>query len=205
MTTTRESMSLMDAIESRWSVRSYAPVPVERAAVRALLAAAIRAPTAMHEEPWQFLVVQDPALLKNLSERAKETFAAEAVRLHRHDGAFDIISQPGFNVFYDAGTLIVICARSSGKFETADCWLAAENLMLCAHAMGLGTCVIGFAVAALNLPEVKQELGIPAGSTAVAPIIVGVPRDAPHRVVRKAPQVVAWHQKPVLAGLEMPD
>lgn len=57
----------------------------------------------------------------------------------------------------------------------ADCWLAAENLLLAAYAQGLGTCVIGFAVSALNTPEWKAELKIPAEMTAVAPMIVGVP------------------------------
>ncbi len=192
MTTSFDSMTVKDAIRTRCSVRAYAPVTVERAAVHALLEAAVRAPTAMHEEPWQFLVIQDRGLLKSLSDRAKETLAAEAGRLHHHGGAFDIVSQPGFNVFYDAGTLIVVCARASGRFEVADCWLAAENLMLAAQAMGLGTCVIGFSVPVLNLPDVKAELGIPAGSTAVAPIIVGTPRGEPTPGARKAPQVVAW-------------
>lgn len=44
----------------------------------------------------------------------------------------------------------------------ADCWLAAENLMLSACALGLGTCCIGSAIPALNSPEAKSELGISA-------------------------------------------
>ena len=51
----------------------------------------------------------------------------------------------------------------------ADCWLAAENLMLAATAKGLGTCCIGFAVGILNTEEVKRELGIPEDGAAVAP------------------------------------
>ena len=99
-------------------------------------------------------------------------------RLHLDHGprGLDAFSQPGFNVFYDAGTLIVICARPLGPFVVADCWLAAENLMLEARGRGLGSCVIGSAVAALNEPATKRDLGIPADSTAVAPLIVGTPR-----------------------------
>lgn len=84
-------------------------------------------------------------------------------------------ANPEFCVFYDAGTLIVICAKPMGPFAVADCWLAAENLMLAACAMGLGTCCIGSAVPALNTVDAKAELGIPLDVTAVAPIIVGVP------------------------------
>lgn len=71
--------------------------------------------------------------------------------------------------------LIVVCAKPMGPFVSADCWQAAENLMLAASALGLGTCCIGSAIPALNSPEAKSELGIPADVEAVAPIIVGVP------------------------------
>ena len=64
--------------------------------------------------------------------------------------------------------------------------------MLAACAMGLGTCCIGFAVPVLNRPEVKQELGIPADVVAVAPIVVGVPRDEATQPPRKEPQIIGW-------------
>ena len=103
-----------------------------------------------------------------------------------------LLSDKGFNIFYDAGTLIVICTRTTGPFVVADCWLAAENLILAACSMGLGTCVIGSAVSGLNDPDVKAELGIPADVTAVAPIIVGVPRGETPASPRKEPQVLIW-------------
>jgi nitroreductase len=87
---------------------------------------------------------------------------------------------------------VVIGAQVPGPFVAADCWLASENLMLAACAMGLGTCVIGSAVAALNLPDVKSELGIPATFSAIAPVIVGVPSGARLVTARKQPQVVVW-------------
>jgi nitroreductase len=74
----------------------------------------------------------------------------------------------------------------------ADCWLAAENLMLAAYGLGLGTCCIGFAVPVLNTPEVKTELGIPPEASAVAPIIVGVAREKPVPVSRKPPEILCW-------------
>ena len=74
----------------------------------------------------------------------------------------------------------------------ADCWLAAENLLLAACAQGLGTCVIGFAVSALNTPEWKSELKIPAEMTAIAPMIVGVPAGVTPPVPRKPPEIISW-------------
>ena len=79
-------------------------------------------------------------------------------------------------------------------FVEADCWLTAENLMLAACAIGLGSCVIGSCVAALNLTGVKAELGIPAEFSVVAPIIVGVPSGETAATSRKDPLILAWKQ-----------
>lgn len=64
--------------------------------------------------------------------------------------------------------------------------------MLAAHAQGLGTCVIGCAVSALNSVELKTELGLPSGTTAIAPVIVGVPAGKALPTARKEPRVLAW-------------
>ena len=88
--------------------------------------------------------------------------------------------------------MIVICGRSLAPFTVADCWLAAENLMLAAVSMGLGTCVIGSAISGLNAPETKDELGISNEVSAIAPIIVGVPSEEPPATSRKQPEILAW-------------
>jgi hypothetical protein len=117
---------------------------------------------------------------------------SQRAHLDRGGHALDVFTSPEFNVFYDASTLIVICAKPAGPFVVADCWLAAANLMLAASAMGLGTCVIGSAVPALNTRDVKADIGIPAEFSAIAPIIVGVPRGVTPPTTRKAPHVLTW-------------
>lgn len=186
-------LSALDAINTRCSVRRYAPHKLDRATVQALLDAAVRAPTAIHAEPWAFVVIQDTQLLRQVSDVAKAIFAEEGHHdLDRGGHALDIFQQPEFNIFYDSSTLIVICGNLAGPFVAADCWLAAENLMLAACALGLGTCVIGSAVGGLNTPELKTRLRIPEEMTAIAPIIVGVPAGATAASPRKPAQVLAW-------------
>jgi nitroreductase len=193
---------VLEAIHGRRAVRSYQATPLDEPTVRALLDAAVQAPTAMHQEPWTFVVIQDRKMLKRFSEAAKALLADEAIR-HRQllrapglspseEHLAKLLSDPAFNIFYDAGTLIVICARPKGSFVTADCWLAAENLMLAAHALGLGSCCIGFAVPLLNSAEVKRELKIPVDVLAVAPIIVGLPAGPAPTVPRKPPEILSW-------------
>ena len=188
------AMSAMDAIYHRRSVRNYTPRTIGPDVLRTLLDAAVHAPTAMHQEPWSFAVIQDRNLLDRLSASAKERVRSEAQGSDSDHAkhSLELVNKPDFHVFYNAGTLIVICSKVQGPFAVADCWLAAENLMLAACATGLGTCVIGFAVTALNTPEWKAELSIPAEMTAIAPIIVGVPVGETPPVPRKRPEIIAW-------------
>jgi nitroreductase len=186
--------NVFESILARNSVRAYATDQLDRKTVQTLLEAAVHAPTAMHEEPWAFVVVQDRQLLKQLSDRAKPLFVEEA--RHRNaqgvNHSFEHLTRDDFDIFHGAGTLIIVCARPLGQFVAADCWLAAENLMLAACAMGLGSCVIGSAVAALNIRKAKTELGIPDDYSAIAPIVVGVPAGETAITPRKPPLILSW-------------
>lgn len=196
---TDSPQGVMATIFQRRSVRAYTTAQVGASTIRELLLAAVQAPTAMHLEPWAFVVIQDKARLQRYSDRAKEMLlesgrsagSAHAVDPHAQ-ARLAMLADPAFNIFHDAGTLVVICRKTGGAFSDADCWLAAENLMLTATAAGLGTCCIGFAVPVLNTPDVRQELGIPDAGAAVAPIIVGVPGATPAAVTRKEPDILAW-------------
>jgi nitroreductase len=188
--------SVFEAILARRSVRAYTPDMLDRNTVQTLLEAAVRAPTAMHEEPWAFVVVQDTQILKQLSDHAKPMFIEEAHHRNSHGAihSFEHFEKPDFDIFHGASTLIIICTKPSGLFVDADCWLAAENLMLAACDMELGSCVIGSSASVLNIRKVKTELGIPEEYTAIAPIIVGVPSGETAATSRKAPLILAWKQ-----------
>jgi nitroreductase len=186
--------SILKIIYDRRSVRAYAPTILDSATIKALLDAAVHAPTAMHEEPWAFVIVQDHELMQRLSDLAKPLFVEEVRHRNAHGAghSFDHFTRPDFNIFHGANTLIIICAKSLGSFVTADCWLAAENLMLSASAIGLGSCVIGSAVAALNIHKVKTELGIPDEYSVIAPIVVGEPSGETQATSRKEPLILSW-------------
>ena len=192
------SLSVLDAIFTRRSVRTYDRRQLDDATIQSLLDAAVAAPTAMHAEPWRFVIVQDPAVLQKISDRAKASWLSEARKyqdLHtttsRAGGGFaERLADPLFSIFYDAGTLIVICGKSGEHFVEADCWLAAENLMLAACGLGLGTCCIGSALPALNAPEIKAQLHIPTDVTAFAPIVVGIPAGNAAESTRTSPSIL---------------
>lgn len=194
-------MTILEAIYQRRSVRSFTRQVPPRETIEALLDAAIHAPTAMHEQPWVFAVVQDPQLLRQVSDRAKALWIREAevpralhlpAREHPHDEFIARLQDDSFDVFHGATTLIVIAARRLDSLVIADCWLAAANLMLAAVGLELGTCCIGAAVPALNLPANKADVGIPADVTAIAAIVVGVPSGPVPPASRRRPEIVSW-------------
>jgi nitroreductase len=99
------------------------------------------------------------------------------------------LSNPKFDIFYNAPALIVISAPKRSEWAVEDCAMAAENLMLAAHAMTLGTCWIGFAQKWLNTEEGLAAIGLDGSQLVVAPIIIGHPNAAPSAVARKKPSI----------------
>lgn len=186
-------MEVLEAIYKRRAMRAYTDRPVERATVQQLLGAAVQAPSAINDQPWAFAVVQDKTLLQQISDRAKAHFLENLPPAAPGEAFRQMLSAPEFNIFYEAGTLIILCAKTEEGMNAAeDCCLAGQNLMLAACEMGLGTCPIGLARPWLNLPEVKKELGIPEGCAPVLPIILGYPKETPPPVPRRAPEILFW-------------
>jgi len=185
-------MTVLEAIHRRRAVRAYRNTPVDEVTLRKLLDAAVQAPSAMNTQSWGFCVVQDRALLTRYSDRAKELLLAQLAASAKASRYKVMLSERSFDIFYDAGTLVVICAMNDGPWAEADCWLAAQNFMLAATAMGLGTCPIGFAKELLQATDVKAELGIPPEAIAIAPLIVGIPEFPMPPVPRAAPRILCW-------------
>jgi nitroreductase len=114
-------------------------------------------------------VIRGRAKLKRLSKRSG-TFPGRAG---------DAPTSPS-SLFRGAGTLMVVYAKpSGGRYSIGDCYLAAHDIMLAAHGMGIVSCSIGSARPWLDLDEVKGEFGIPLRYTAAFTLVLGyLPRNA---------------------------
>lgn len=181
------SLTVHEAIYNRRATRAYLPKAVSEDIVRQLLDAAIQAPSARNMQPWSFVVIQDKTLLKAISEQAKSILVRDP-----HWSSELPLADPAFEIFYGAGTLIVICAQEEGFSPVGDCYMAGLNLMLAACNAGLATCPIGLARDVLQSPEMQERLGIPVGEQPILPIIVGYPAAKPPRVERTAPRINSW-------------
>ena len=186
---------VLHVIRERRSVRRYTGAPVDDATVDELLEAAIWAPSAVNVQPWAFGIISDRSVLELYAERAKAIYMTdppvadlaatpEPLLLHLRE----VLSQPGYDVFHGASMLITIYATAPQNVP--DCYLAAEDLMLAAYASGLGTCPIGLSLPLMNQPDVKDELGVPAGLVAALPIVVGHPAERPPVTRRNPPRLL---------------
>ena len=182
-------MDLLEAIRKRRSVREYTGEPVDDTVLRELIEAAVQAPSAINQQPWTFVVIKDADRLAQISRKAKSHLLKASLSAPAHPFR-EMLNDPDFDIFYHAPALVVIAAADPTDWAVEDCALAAENLMLAAYAMDLGTCWIGFAQNWLATPEGKAELGIPATYAPIAPIVVGHPRRPPPPVPRKNPDIL---------------
>lgn len=182
-------METMQAIGERRAVREYQAKPVDEATIRRLIDAAILAPSAINAQPWTFTVVRNESLLNRLSHDAKSHLLSASPgaqpremeqRLHNDD----------FHIFYHAPALVVVSAVNNDPWTVEDCAMAAENLMLAARDLGLGSCWIGLARSYLQTPAAKAALGIPASWIPVAPLIVGYPAENPPATSRKPAEII---------------
>ena len=182
-------MDLLEALRKRRSVREYTGEPVDDAVLRELIEAAVQAPSAINQQPWTFVVIKDADRLAQISRQATFHLLKASLSAPAHPFR-EMLNDPDFDIFYHAPALVVIAAADPTDWAVEDCALAAENLMLAAYAMDLGTCWIGFAQNWLATPEGKAELGIPATYAPIAPIVVGHPRRPPPPVPRKNPDIL---------------
>ena len=185
-------VGLMDAIFNRRAVRHYSARYVDPETVQSLLLAAVQAPSAMNQQPWVFGVFHGRKRLLEYSERAKRHLVATYPTTFDLHSRSELFENPSYDLFHGANTLIVIYATGGRLNPKEDCCLAAENLMLAAYGMELGTCPIGFARPWFELPETKREFGVPEHYAAVFPVVVGYPAGLPEFTPRDEPNVVCW-------------
>jgi nitroreductase len=174
-------MDAIAAIHGRRSVRAYDPRPVERELIEAVIADAAQAPPPFRGQiPWAFNVVQGVERIAAYGARAMDY-----ARAHRPDQpGSDWLDRPGFKIFWDAPVVIII----SGP--VGDCSRAGQNLMLSAHARGLGTCWVGSPMLWISTSDVRAELKIPSTLTPVAVLCLGYPAAIPEAIIPDKPPIV---------------
>lgn len=186
-----ETMAFSDVLLKRRSIRKYLDKPVEIDLLKNIIQESTLAPSAGNQQPWKFIIVQNPHVLQKISEDCKESLLTR-IAANPHDYAKKykhMLQNESFNIFYNAPCLVLILGERHIKNLLFDCTLAASYLMMSAAAKGLGTCWINFARELTN-PALLDQIGVPENHTIVAPIIVGYPAIAPPPPKRKTAPII---------------
>jgi nitroreductase len=151
-------MNTEEAIFTRRSIRKYQDRPVEDEKIEKLLRAAMAAPSAMNQQPWEFYVVRDKEKIRELGDATP------------HSGCIS-----------GAPLVIVVCQKTGPKpspaFADVDCAIATENMLLMATELGLGTVWIGTCPVEERVENVGKILSIAEGLKAFAVVGVGYPAE----------------------------
>ncbi len=193
---------LVQLMRSRRSCRNYRDRPVPRDALQDLVRIGLTAPSGSNCQPWAFTLLPSrqavvrlgdmiAAFFQRLNRTADRSLLRQALKLigrreldfyyrNYRDAAVEALKaweQTGRDVlFHGAPAAILVGVRPGAACPGEDALLATQNILLGAHAMGLGTCLIGFAVSAMkNDPEIRKQLGIPPGESVQAVIALGYP------------------------------
>lgn len=142
----------------RRSVREYLDKPVDEKDIVALLEAGMAAPSARNLKPWDFIVITNQELLRQMAE------------IH-----------PAGKMLNQAPLAIAVCGNKgvSPSFWVQDCAAAAENILIAAAMLGLGAVWLGVYPREEREMQLKELLGIPENFGLLCVISVGVPKIKP--------------------------
>lgn len=149
-------MELMEVMETRRSIRSYSDRDVSDEMIGTILKAAMMAPSAGNQQPWQFIVVRNREKMNGVTE-----------------------FHPYASMLKKVSVAIIVCGDPDGKkwpdFWVQDCSAAIQNMLLAARELGLGTVWTGIYPIEERITGVRKLFGIPENIIPLAIVPVGWP------------------------------
>ena len=146
-------MEAMEAILTRRSIRKYTKQPVSDEVLKELLEAAMCAPSAGNRQPWCLVVINDRKIMNEIPKY--HTYA---------------------QMLKEAPVAILVCCHSdlqSGEFGVQDCSAATQNILLAAHAKGLGAVWLGVYPTEPRVTATKKLLNLPEHIMPISIISIG--------------------------------
>ena len=173
-----DAQAVINNIMTRTSIRQYTAEPVTKDEVETLLRAGMAAPTAVNAQPWHFVTITDKAKLKELATTNRRGSMIE-----------------------QAALAIVVCGNMDkamkGKGQAywiQDCSAATENILLAAHALGLGAVWTGLYPMDDRVASVSQVLKLPETIIPLCTIVIGHPAENPTPKDKWKPENVSYNE-----------
>ncbi|MBN1375639.1 MAG: nitroreductase family protein [Dehalococcoidia bacterium] len=163
----------MEAILTRRSVRKYTEKPVTDEVIKQLLQAGMAAPSSANEQPWHFVVIRDRKTLDQIPG-----FHRHAHMLKQALAAILVCEDPALETYAGRGPL--------------DCSAATENILLAAHALGLGAVWLGIYPIEERMHGIRRLLGIPSSINPISLVSIGYTDEKLPREDRYKPERVHY-------------
>lgn len=200
---------LVQLMASRRSCRHFTDQPVERALLEDLVKIGITAPSGTNSQSWTFTILPQRKAVQTFAGRVASFFeklntTAEKTLLRMvlkliGKGELDAYYRGYYRkvkealqewhrsgkdpLFHGSTAAIFVGSKPGGSCPAEDALLATQNILLGAHSMGLGSCLIGYAVAAMKRdPSIQRSIGIPAEEDVHAVIALGYPDEVYQRI-----------------------
>jgi nitroreductase/NAD-dependent dihydropyrimidine dehydrogenase PreA subunit len=216
-----DTARLVQLMASRRSCRNYSEKAVDRSVLEDLVKIGTTAPSGTNCQNWTFTLFPDRAAVNEFGQRIGEFFRnlnrmAEKRWLRK---SLKLIGKPALDnyyreyyrsvrdglkewelkgrdrLFHGAAAVIVVATKPGSSNPREDALLATQNILLAAHSMGLGTCLIGFAVEAIkNDSAIQQFLKIPAEETVCSVIAIGYPQEKYERLTGRKKVVMRYFE-----------
>lgn len=168
---------VIDNIMTRTSIRQYTDNAIAADTLETILKAGFAAPSAMNKQPWEFIVVTERTMLDSLAA------------VHP------------YSRLQSAAAAILVCGNMKKAIEgegrgywIQDCSAASENILLAAHAFGLGAVWCGVYPNNNVLPGVKEVLGLPEYITPLNIIALGFPAENPDPKDKWNPEAIHYQK-----------
>ena len=173
--------AVIETIMSRRSVRKYQPQAVNRDTMQIILECGINAPNAINRQAWEVRIVDNPDVIKKLTELYVKDNPKEA-------------ENPNFkNMFRNAPTVAFVANDTTFAYSPVDCGLMAENMILSAWSMGIGSCCLGgparFMKSNPEAREYLKQMGFSENYDLLLCIGFGYPAETPKANPRNAAKV----------------
>ena len=167
----------IETIMTRTSIRSFIDRAVSADTVEMLLRAGMAAPTAVNLQPWHFVVVNDRAKIDELGGNGRQS-----------------------QMWHESPLVIVVCGNMEKAMEgvgqafwVQDCSAATENILLAAHALGLGAVWTGCYPIEDRVANISQVLGLPEHIIPLCAIVMGYPNESPQPKDKWKPENVSYN------------
>ena len=170
--------AVIETIMTRRSVRKYQSQAVGRDTMQVIVECGINAPNAINRQAWEVRIVDNPEVIKKLTD------------LYIQDNP-KAAEDPNFqNMFRNAPTVAFIANDTTFPFSPVDCGLMAENTILSAWSMGIGSCCLGgparFMTSNPEANKYLQEIGFSENYELLLCIGFGYPAETPAAKPRNA-------------------